>query len=94
MPRVPVVVLAAALAVSPALAQPSSEPYPIPNAPNIVEESARRIVEGIRRLLDRMPVYEAPRFTPEGDIILKRIPPPVLDGEEAKSIDSHDGVDL
>lgn len=96
MLRVVAVVLALAFA-GPVSAQPV-EPYSppqIPSAPDIVAESARRILEGIRRLIDRMPMFEAPRVTPEGDIILKRIRPPFPEADEAKTGDpGHEGVDL
>lgn len=96
MLRVVALVLALAFA-APASAQPV-EPYAlpqVPNAPDIVAESARRILEGIRRLIERMPMFEPPRVTPEGDIILKRIRPPFPDVDEAKTGDpAHDGVDL
>ena len=96
MLRVVALVLALAFAV-PVSAQPT-EPYAppqVPTAPDIVAESARRILEGIRRLIDRMPMFEPPRMTPEGDIILKRIRPPFPEADEAKTDDSgHDGVDL
>lgn len=96
MLRVAALVIALAFAV-PASAQPT-EPYAppqVPTAPDIVAESARRILEGIRRLIDRMPMFEPPRVTPEGDIILKRIHPPLPDLDEAKTGDpAHDGVDL
>lgn len=92
-----VLVLAIALSAGPALAQPT-EPHMLPQAPaapDIVTESARRILEGIRRLVDRMPMFEAPRVTPEGDIILKRIRPTFPEADEAKTGDQgHEGVDL
>lgn len=96
MLRVVALVLALAFA-APALAQ-STDPYAppqVPSAPDIVAESARRILEGIRRLIDRMPMFEAPRVTPEGDIILKRIRPPFPEADEAKTGEpGHEGVDL
>ena len=100
MRRVSALILALVLAVGPAMAQPAhpAEPPPpllLPNPPDIVREGARRILEGIRRLVDQMPMFEAPRVTPEGDIILKRIRPLAPEGEEAKTPEgSHEGVDL
>ena len=96
MLRVVALVLALVFA-GPVSAQPT-EPYvppQVPNAPDIVTESARRILEGIRRLIDRMPMFEPPRVTPEGDIILKRIRPAFPEADEAKTGEpDHEGVDL
>lgn len=92
MTRAPVLILALLLGgAQPALAQ---DPPP-PSPPDIMRESARRLVDGIRRLVEQMPMFEAPRFTPEGDIILKRIRPPATDGEEARGPKpGQGGVDL
>jgi hypothetical protein len=99
MSPAPILILALTLAASPVLAQPL-EPSPppglqAPGAPDMLREGARRVLEGIRRLVDQMPMFEPPRLTPEGDIILKRIRP-FPEGEEAKSPETspHEGVDL
>lgn len=100
MSRASILILALILAAGPVLAQPA-EPLPLPlpgpqapSAPDMLREGARRILEGIRRLVDQMPMFEPPRITPEGDIILKRIRP-FPEGEEAKTPDTpHEGVEL
>lgn len=97
MARVSVLVLAFVLSAGSVSAQPV-EPYASPQAPSgpdIVSESARRILEGIRRLIDRMPMFEAPRVTPEGDIILRRIRPPLPELDEARTPEAAgEGMDL
>lgn len=80
MTRALVLLLTLLLAAQPALAEQPAPPTP----PDIMRETARRVLDGIRRLVDQMPMFEAPRVTPEGDIILKRLRPPAPDGEEAK----------
>ena len=40
---------------------------------------------------DGRPMFEPPRVTPEGDIILKRLRPPPLEGEEAKTREPETG---
>jgi hypothetical protein len=98
MTRASALALALILAAGPVSAQPA-EPAPppslIPEPPDIVRESARRFLESVRRLIDQMPVFEAPRITPEGDIIIRRVRPPFPEGEEARSLEPiHEGVDL
>jgi len=91
MTRASVLLLTLLLGGAPAFAEP---PAPV-NPPDIMREGARRILEGIRRLVEQMPMFEPPRVTPEGDIILKRLRPPPTEGEEAKSREPEPGgVDL
>lgn len=91
MTRVPVLILTLLLGAGPVLAE---QPAP-PNPPDLMREGARRILEGIRRLVEQMPMFEPPRVTPEGDIILKRIRPPAQEGEEARVPQPEPGaVDL
>ncbi|MBM3545886.1 MAG: hypothetical protein FJX54_02945 [Alphaproteobacteria bacterium] len=100
MSRAPALILAFALAAAPVSAQQSEPPPPLsleaPSAPDIISEGARRILEGIRRLVDQMPMFEPPRVTPEGDIILKRIRPTFPEGEEARTggQPAHEGLEL
>lgn len=92
MNRAVVFALALALAGGPALAE---EPPSLPLSPDIVEETARTFFKGLRRLVDQIPMFEPPRVTSEGDIILKRIRPPASDGEEAKAPrDTGGGIEL
>jgi hypothetical protein len=98
MIRVPTLILALALAGGPALAQ-QTEPVPpalpqVPTAPDMIREGARRILDGIRRLVDQMPMFEPPRITPEGDIILKRIRPLYPEAEDARSAPPGEGLEL
>jgi hypothetical protein len=97
MTRVPALALALILAAGPASAQPAEPAPPLslsPVPPDIVRESARRFLEGVRRLIDQMPMFEAPHVTPEGDIIIRRVRP-FPEGEEARSSEPpHEGVDL
>lgn len=88
MTRVPVLILTILLGAGPALAeeQPMSQ-----SPPDLMREGARRILDGIRRLVEQMPMFEAPRVTPEGDIILKRLRPPPPEGEEAKTREPETG---
>lgn len=91
MTRASALLLTLLLGGAPALAE---EPAPA-NPPDIMREGARRILDGIRRLVEQMPMFEPPRVTPEGDIILKRLRPPLTEGEEAKNREPEPGgVDL
>jgi hypothetical protein len=95
MIRAAVLALAIALAAAPAPAQTTDPDPPAPSPPDIMREGARRILDGIRRLVEQMPMFEPPRLTPEGDIILRRIRPVFPEGEKASAPESgHDGVDL
>ncbi|MBM3533360.1 MAG: hypothetical protein FJX60_10045 [Alphaproteobacteria bacterium] len=92
-------VIAALLATGPALAQQQVETVPrpspeAPSAPDMIREGARRILDGIRRLVEQMPMFEPPRITPEGDIILKRIKPLYPEAEDARSEPSREGLEL
>ncbi len=87
MTRVPVLLLTLFLGAQPALAEQPAPPSP----PDIMREGARRLLDGIRRLVEQMPMFEAPRVTPEGDIILKRLRPPPPEGEEAKTREPETG---
>ena len=88
MTRVPALILTILLGAGPVLAEEQPTPQ---SPPDLMRESARRILEGIRRLVDQMPMFEPPRVTPEGDIILKRLRPPPLEGEEAKTREPETG---
>jgi hypothetical protein len=91
MVRLSMLLLAAVLFAGAARAEP---PDPAPPAPDIVGENIRRFLHGLRRLIDQVPMFEAPRITPDGDILLRRIHPPAPDADEAKVPHEHDGVDL
>jgi hypothetical protein len=94
--RLSVLVLVLLLGVGAARAQQPDPPAPPPPMPDIVGENFLRFLKGLRRLVEQVPLYEAPRVTPEGDIILRRIRPPsaVPEGDEARIAHEHDGVDL
>jgi len=91
-------ILALLVAAGPALGQQTEAlppPFPqAPAAPDMIREGARRILDGIRRLVEQMPMFEPPRMTPEGDIILKRIRPLYPEAEDARSEPSHEGLEL
>ncbi len=87
MTRIPVLLLTLFLGAQPALAEQPAPPTP----PDLMRESARRILDGIRRLVEQMPMFDAPRFTPDGDIILRRLRPPAPEGEEAKTREPETG---
>ena len=47
-----------------------------PNDPErMIREGAQRILEGVREFIDRIPQYAAPEFLPNGDIIIRKLPP-------------------
>jgi len=79
-----------ACASQPALADPPT-PRPLPgvDAPSVLDitkESTRRFLESVRRLTDRSPIYESPRVTRDGDIVIRRVPSPApSEGEEARA---------
>ena len=79
--------LALSLCIGAARAEPVD---PAPPAPDIVGEDFRQFLQGLRRLVDQIPMFEAPRITAEGDILLKRIHPPAADGEAAKALQELD----
>lgn len=55
-----------------------------PSAPDITRESARRFLESVRRLTDRSPIYESPRITRDGDILIPRVPAPSFAGPASR----------
>ena len=92
MTRVAALILALTLASGPVFAE---EPLPLPpSSPDIIGETSRTFMKGLRRLVDQIPMYEPPRVTSDGDIILKRIHPPTVDGEEARAPHETGGVEL
>jgi hypothetical protein len=93
--RLVTLVLALVLAVGAAQAE-QPDPLAPPPLPDIVGENVRRFLKNLRRLVEQVPMFEAPRITPEGDIILRRIrpPSPAPDTDEARIAHDHDGLDL
>jgi hypothetical protein len=76
-------VLCAALVVAPASAMASEG-----DVERLAREGAEKFVEALETLIERMPRYEMPEITDEGDIIIRRrdpgtAPPPDRAGDGA-----------
>jgi hypothetical protein len=41
----------------------------------IIREGAERIMEGVRAFIQRLPQYLPPEILPNGDVIIRRLPP-------------------
>jgi hypothetical protein len=65
------VLLVALLAAGPASAEGAKSNDP----EQMIREGAARILEGVRQFIDRIPQYAIPEMLPNGDIIIRRLPP-------------------
>ncbi|MBM3601352.1 MAG: hypothetical protein FJX35_24415 [Alphaproteobacteria bacterium] len=65
--------------------QPPAQPptRPAPRSEDVLVDSARKLLEALRRFMEDFPVYALPELTENGDIILRRLPPR-RDGSGAK----------
>lgn len=78
-----VLALGAALVVAPASAMASEG-----DVERLAREGAEKFVEALETLIERMPRYEMPEITDDGDIIIRRrdpdaAPPPDRGGDGA-----------
>lgn len=84
-----------ALAIALALAVP-----PLPAAAQesdpskTIERGAQLVIEGLRAFFSSIPQYEMPEMLPNGDIIIRRVPPGQQKREEKKGDKAPESLKL
>ena len=74
------VVLSAALAMTPAVAQDQQQS--LDEAERMAMDAIARMMDALGLFIDSIPQYEAPEVLPNGDIIIRRIHPESESGPE------------
>lgn len=73
-------VAATLVAAPPAWTQANDEPAPDPEA--LIEEGVRNFLSAIELMLMAIPRYAPPEVLPNGDILIRRLPPPEENGAD------------
>jgi hypothetical protein len=62
-------------AAGPAVAQTAQDPTKVEQAQRLMLDGLQRFMQGMMALVDAIPQYQAPEILPNGDIIIRRVPP-------------------
>lgn len=73
------VAMVAMLAAAPAAPAQDGKPAPDPEA--LIEQGVQNFLSAIELMLMAIPRYAAPEVLPNGDILIRRLPPPGEEGE-------------
>lgn len=79
--------LAFGLAVAPAAVMAGDDRSERDSLGSQLDDAVERAIDSLEKLIDRMPMYEAPEVTPDGDIIIrKRKPEPAPLPEDQRRV--------